>query len=281
MRAYLFTLLMLVLSFMAFAEDSLLVYAGSASQPAAEEVGKLFEKEYGVRVNYIFGGSGYVLSQMIISRQGDVYFPGSSDYMELAKSKGVVFPETERLVVYLVPAIVVQKGNPRNIKDLRDLLRPDVSVAIADPESVCVGLYAVEIVEKAFNEREIQRFREKLVNYTGSCAKTAAAISLKQVDAVIGWRVFEKWDPGRVEAIPLAPEQVQRIGYIPAAVSVFTKSRELAELFVGFLASEKSRKIFRKYGYFTTPEEAFEYVGSVKPIGGVYKTNIEEWTGEK
>jgi len=274
-------LLVMVLSVYALAVDSLLVYAGSASQPAAEEVAKLFEEEYGVHVDLIFGGSGYVLSQMMISKQGDVYFPGSSDYMELAKNRGVVFPETERRIVYLVPAIVVQRGNPKQIGNLTDLLRPDVRVAIADPESVCVGLYAVEILEKNLKPNELERFRNKLLNYTGSCAKTAAAISLKQVDAVIGWRVFENWDPERVEALPFSSDQVQRVGYIPAAVSIFTKKRELAELFVEFLASDKSKEVFRKYGYFTTPKEAFAYVGSTKPVGGIYETDLKGWVSGK
>jgi len=274
-------LLVMVLSVYALAVDSLLVYAGSASQPAAEEVAKLFGEEYGVHVDLIFGGSGYVLSQMMISKQGDVYFPGSSDYMELAKNRGVVFPETERHIVYLVPAIVVQRGNPKQIGNLTDLLRPDVRVAIADPESVCVGLYAVEILEKNLKPNELERFRNKLLNYTGSCAKTAAAISLKQVDAVIGWRVFENWDPERVEALPFSSDQVQRVGYIPAAVSIFTKKRELAELFVEFLASDKSKEVFRKYGYFTTPEEAFAYVGSTKPVGGIYETDLKGWVSGK
>jgi len=274
-------LLMMVLSVYALAADSLLVYAGSASQPAAEEIAKLFEEEYGVHVDLIFGGSGYVLSQMMISKRGDVYFPGSSDYMELAKSKGVVFPETEKRIVYLVPAIVVQRGNPKQIRNLTDLLRPDVRIAIADPETVCIGLYAVEILEKALKPNELERFRNKLLNYIGSCAKTVAAISLKQVDAVIGWRVFEHWDPERVEAIPLSADQVQRVGYIPAAVSVFTKKRKLAELFVEFLASDKSKEVFRKYGYFTTPEEAFAYVGSAKPVGGVYEADLKEWVSGK
>ena len=78
------------------AADSLMVFAGAASKPPTEEAAKAFEAKTGVKVDVIFGGSGYVLSQMMLGKKGDIYFPGSSDYMELAKKKEVVFPETEK-----------------------------------------------------------------------------------------------------------------------------------------------------------------------------------------
>jgi molybdate transport system substrate-binding protein len=185
-----------VLSFLSFGQtprscaDELLVFAGAASKPPTEEAAKAFEKKTGVKVNVTFGGSGFVLSQMTLARKGDIYFPGSSDYMEIAKKKGFVFPETEQYVVYLVPAINVQKGNPKGIKSLRDLTGPGLRVAIANPDGVCVGLHAVEIVEKNLASEEKAAFRNNLVNYTESCEKTATAVSLKTVDAVIGWKVF-------------------------------------------------------------------------------------------
>jgi molybdate transport system substrate-binding protein len=253
-----------------------MVFAGGASKPPTEEAAKAFEKKTGAKVDIVFGGSGYVLSQMILSKKGDIYFPGSSDYMELAKKKGVVYPETERQVVYLVPAINVQKGNPKKIKSLKDLTRPVLKVAIANPEGVCVGAYAVEIIEKNFTPEEKAQFRKNLINYTESCEKTATAISLKTVDAVIGWRVFQYWDPERIETIPLKPSEIIRIGYIPVAISRFTKNRELAQRFIDFLLSEEGKAIFRKYHYFMTPDEAFAWIGAKKPVGGEYLVP-KEW----
>ena len=42
----------------------LLIFAGAASKPAAEEVAKVFQNKTGILVDIIFGGSGFVLSQM-------------------------------------------------------------------------------------------------------------------------------------------------------------------------------------------------------------------------
>ncbi|MFN3135703.1 MAG: molybdate ABC transporter substrate-binding protein, partial [Candidatus Kryptonium sp.] len=243
----------------------ILVFAGAASKPPTEEVAKAFEKKTGIKVDLVFGGSGYVLSQMMLAKQGDVYFPGSSDFMEIAKRKEVVFPETEKYVVYLVPAINVQKGNPKNIKSLKDLTKPGLKVAIANPEQVCIGTYAAEIIEKNFTPEEKERFRRNLINYAESCEKTATAISLKMADAVIGWSVFQYWDPERIETIPLKSSEIIRIGYLPIAITKYTKNKELAQKFIDFVLSEEGKAIFRKYHYFMTPKEAFAWIGEEKP----------------
>lgn len=271
MRRNVYWLLALALaSGAAQATEPLLVYAGAASKPPTEEAAALYEKQTGVKVDVVFGGSGYVLSQMKLARQGDLYFPGSSDYMEKAKRDGDVFPETEKVLVYLVPAINVYKGNPHGIRTLKDLTRPGLRVAIANPEGVCVGAYAVEILEREFTPEEKAAFRKNLANYTESCEKTATAISLKMADAVIGWRVFQHWDPDRIETVPLPKTQIPRVGYLPIAVSRFTRDRAAAERFIDFLTGPDGQAVFAKYKYFATPEEAFAWIGEKKPVGGEY-----------
>ncbi len=211
------------------AAETFLVYAGAASKPPTEEVAKLYEQKTGVKVDPVFGGSGYRLSQMKLAKQGNICFPGSSDYIEKAKREGAVYAESEKVIVYLVPSINVVKGNPHGIRALQDLTRPGIRVAIANPEGVCLGVYAVEIIENAFTPAQKAAFHANLVIYTESCEKTATAISLKMADAVIGWSVLEHWDPLCIQTIKLPANQIPRIGYIPIAISKFTRNREAAQ----------------------------------------------------
>lgn len=257
-------------------EKSLLIFAGSVVKEPLEEIAQNFYKKTGVKVNISFGGSGFVLSQMNLAKKGDIYFPGSSDFMEKAKESGVVFPETEKIVLYLVPVIAVEKGNPKNIKGLKCLTRQGIKVVIADPREVCVGLYAVEIIEKNFNEEEKKLFRKNLINYTESCEKTATAISLKTADVAIGWRIFHYWDPKRIDIIPLDKKEIERIGYVPIAVSKFTKDYSLAKRFIDYVLSHEGKAVFRKYNYFVEVEDAIKFIGSKKPVGGSYKLP-ESW----
>jgi len=259
----------------------LLIFAGAASKPATEEVVKIFQEKTGVPADVIFGGSGFILSQMKLAKKGDLYFPGSSDFMEVAKREGLLYTESEKIVVYLVPAINVQKGNPKGIHFLKDLTKDGTRVAIANPEVVCVGAYAVEIIEKNFTPIEKEKFKKNLVNYTESCEKTANVISLKAVDAVIGWRVFHYWDPGRIETIYLKPEEIPRIGYIPIAISKLTQDRILAQKFIDTLLSPEGKAIFKKYHYLMDLSEARQFTRPDTPVGGEYILPLEWRTMRK
>ena len=273
MKRIVLVTLILVLTIVHHAQSSpnrILVYAGAASKPATEEIIKGFKEKTGIVADVIFGGSGFVLSQMKLSKKGDLYFPGSSDFMELAKKEGLVFPESEKIVVYLVPAINVQKGNPKGINSLRDLTKDGIRVAIANPEMVCVGSYAVEIIEKNLTPSEKEKFKKNLVNYTESCEKTASVISLKAVDAVIGWRVFQYWDSERIESILLKPEAISRIGYIPIAISRFTEDKIAAQKFIDFLLSSHGKATFQKYHYLMDVQEARRFTKPDTQVGGEY-----------
>mgnify|MGYP000221107361 CR=1 FL=1 len=262
-----------------FPNESLLILAGAASKPPTEELAQAFQRKTGAQVNINFGGSGKMLADLKLAQKGDIFFPGSSDWMEVAKRDKVIDPKTEKRVVYLVNAINVQKGNPKGIKSLKDLLRPDVKVAIANPETVCVGSYAVELLEKNFTPQEQEKFRKNnLVTYLESCEKTANAISFKTVDAVIGWSVFASWDPQRIETIKLDATSLSRIGYIPIAITKYAKNKRLAKAFIDFVTSKEGLAVFKKHGYFITAKEAQNYIGTQKPlpVGGWFDVP-KEW----
>ena len=148
-------------------------------------------------------------------------------------------------------------------------------VGIARPDTVCVGLYAVEALE---NQGLWERIRPNLVGYAESCSKTAQMLSLGLVDAVLGWDVFERWDPERIESVPLPPGSIPRVGYIPAAVSAFTEKPKAAAAFVAFLVllpTTKLRHIFTSpANMFFAPQDRLK--GAMKPLPNLMEaTDVE------
>lgn len=229
------------------------VFAGAANTPPLTEAAKLYEKRYGVKVRLTFGGSGVVLSQMKLARKGDVYVPGSDDYMELAIKEGVVDPKLVRIICWLVPVINVPKDNPKGIKSLYDLIKPGVRIAIAVPGSVCLGDVAKEILESAGLWEKIQ---PNIVMQAKDCADLATQIKLRTVDAIIGWDVFAHWYPDTpMKNIPIPPE-ILRVRNIPAGVTVFASDKKEAQRFVDFLASGAGRHCYAKYGYSIKPPDS-------------------------
>ncbi len=267
---YIFTIIFLVIciSFVQASDETLMIMVGAASKPAAEELIEAFTKKTGVEVNASYGGSGVLLTQLLLTKKGDLYFPGSIDFIDKAKKLGLIDAKTVTPIVYLVPSINVRKGNPLKIHSLKDLCRPDLRVIIGNPECVCLGVFAVELAETRLSKKEIIAFRKNIINYTNSCSKTALSISLNTADAIIGWNVFQYWDPEKIESIKLSPETLVRISYLSIAITKNCKNVKLAEQFISFMTSKEGMKYFAKYKYFSSSKAALEFVGKKIPVGG-------------
>jgi len=97
----------------------------------------------------------------------------------------------------------------------------------------------------------------------------------------LGWRVFQHWDPDRIETIYLRPEEIPRIGYIPIAISKFTQDKTMAQKFINFILSPHGKAIFQKYHYLMDIQEARQFTRPDTPIGGEYALPNEWRTMKK
>jgi len=128
-------------------EQSLLVYSGAGLKKPMEEIKKVFESKYGVKIEYTYGGAAQLLSQIELSKKGDVLITGSMDSYKVAENKQLVYPFKE--VALHIPVIGVPKGNPAGIKSLEDLAKPGVKVILGDEKANAVGAAAQRIIQKS------------------------------------------------------------------------------------------------------------------------------------
>jgi len=228
----------------------LVVFVGSASKPPMTEAKQAYQKSHpGVTIEMTFGGSGTLLNQIVLEKIGDVYVPGSDDFMDKAAKQQAIVPATRKILAYLVPVINVQHGNPKNIRSLSDLARPRVRVGLAKAGAVCLGDVSDEILKKAGVEAQVKK---NVLTYTGSCEQTQQLVQLGEADAIIGWDSFKAWAPDRIDNVRI-PAKLIRVRNVPAAVVTYSKQRKAAGEFVNFLASKQGKAIFSKHGYSTEP----------------------------
>lgn len=246
-------------------KKELLVFAGAANLPPLTEAARLYEKRYRVKVRLTFGGSGVVLAQIKLGRKGDVYVPGSDDYMTKAIQKGIIDPKTIRLICYLVPVINVRKGNPKKIRSLYDLTKRGVRIGMATPGAVCLGDVAKDILVRAGIWRKV---RKNIVVYAKDCADLAAALKLGTVDAILGWDVFRYWYPDTPMENISIPKKVLRVRSIPAGVTIYARDKKEAQRFVDFLASEEGRMCYARCGYALKPPKGILPIVPVRGQGG-------------
>jgi len=235
---------------------SLKVFWGSASKLPAVEIIKAFENATNIRVEATFGGAGPLLSALELSRSGDLYLGVGTLYeIETALKKNLVDSSSLRVIAYLVPAIIVQKGNPKNITVLEDLARPDVKLCLTDP-SYGVGLFVKKLLE---HNNLWSRIEGKFVQ-AKSGEDAVANVILGVVDATLSWHVFYYWNRDKVDIVWIESSRIPEVSAIPAAITVYCKDKLLSQIFLDFVTnSNASRDIFAKYGYVASADQGSKF----------------------
>jgi len=228
----------------------LLLYCGAGIRPAAEDLVESFGREYGVKIATNYAGSETLLSTIRLARQGDLYMPGDKHYVKQARQEGMIL--SQKSVCYWIPTILVQKGNPKNIRRLQDLLRPGLKLGLGDAKACAIGRTTKQILAKnniTWDEVEKNlKFQSLTVNELGM------QIQAKSLDAVIVWDAMAQYYSDYGDQVPIVREK-NVLSTVDVGVLKFTEHRKLAEKFVDFLVSEQSQDIFEKHNYRTTPPQ--------------------------
>jgi molybdate transport system substrate-binding protein len=225
--------------------QTLTVFAGAASKPALQQLAQRYRNRTGVQVDIMFGGSGAVLTQFSQEHYGDVYIPGSDDFMDKAQKKDAVLKDSRTVLVYLVPAICVPKGNPKQITRLQNLARPGLRVVVGEPKSVCLG----DIAQTMLQQQGLwDQVKPQVASYASSCENVLQTLLLGEADVVIGWDVFARQHPDKVQSISL-PAKLARPRNIPAAVIRWSQQPDAAKALIRFLANAESKQVWAKHGY--------------------------------
>jgi len=159
---------------------------------------------------------------------------------------------SQRSVCYWVPTILVQKGNPKKIYRLDDLLKPGVKLGLGDPDACAIGRTSKQILEK--NNIPWEDIEENLVFPSLTVNELGMQIQARALDAVIVWDAIARYYKEYGDEITI-PVENNIISTVDIGVLKFTKNQELAGKFVDFITSEAGKRIFQKHKYSTTPPE--------------------------
>nr|WP_272508951.1 molybdate ABC transporter substrate-binding protein [Clostridium ganghwense] len=224
-------------------KQSLLIYCGAALRKPMDEVGKLFEKKYGVEIKYTYGACAQNLNQIQVSKEGDVYIPGSLYYYKVTKEKKL--SDYKKDVAYHRPVIAVPKENPKGIKNLEDLSKAEVKIILGD-KSTAVGKVSKKILDK---NKLYDKVMKNVTATTATANEIVVDLKMKQGDAAILWEE-NAIDTEDIKAIQI-PEDKNMINTIPVCVLNSSKDKELSKKFVDFVVSSEGKDIFKKYGFKT------------------------------
>lgn len=229
--------------------ESLLVYSGAGLKAPMQEIGKAFTDKYGTDVQYTYAGSGTLISQMNLTRKGDVFITGSTVEYKTAQTQGLA--GEYQPVGYHVPVIAVQKGNPKNIQTIQDFAKPGLKIALGDAKGTAIG----KAGEKMFGKYNITETVEKnVVTRTPTINELTIIMNTGQADAAL--LTLDQINPDKTDAIPI-PLEDNVVLIVPIGVTTFSKSPDTAQKFVDFVASDEGKAIFVKHGFPSYPDPAY------------------------
>ena len=235
------------------AKPELLVYCGAGMREPMEEIADVCTRRTGIQITFVFGGSNTLLTQMELTKMGDVYMPGATAYFDAARGKGLV--KEEHRIVYHVPVIAVPKGNPANITCLEDMAKPGVRVALGDT-AAAIG----ELTDKLLKKNNLFDDVEKnVVTRCGTVNELLVYISMRQADVGIIWE--DLYVPEKMDLIYI-PNAVNLVKIVPIGVLTATEHPDEAEQFTTLVISDEGKEIFTRHGFITYPSETY---ADVKP----------------
>lgn len=257
------------------APPSLRVFCAANLKKPVEEAARRFREESGVEIQLQFGGSGTLVSQLRVAKQGDLFLASDSGSMEDARRFELV---REILpVAKQHPVIAVAIGNPKKIARLEDLLRADLKVALANPEAASIGRITQALLSKI--PRDGKTFWDvlaaKVTVMKPTVTEIAADLSLGSVDAAITFDSTIAQFP-KLQAVEVSP--LREAGETAAAgILAFSREPTLALRFARYLnAPEKGGAIFKTNGF--TPAGGDRWATRPELIlysGGVNRPAIE------
>jgi molybdate transport system substrate-binding protein len=217
---------------------AIFVYCAVGAKDAVSELAKSFEADTDVKVRITTANSGQLLGQIELSKIGDVYVPGDTGFVATAKERKLV-SDDGKVFCYFVPTIIVGKGNPKGIKELKDLLNPGMRLALADPKAA-IGV----LQEKVFTKNAIDQeaLKKNTVDMPATVAEVALKVKLGAADAGIVWNTVAAQFAEDTQAVAI-PLEKNVVGSVPAAVLTCSKNPKAAAAFVDYLVSEEGKKV--------------------------------------
>lgn len=250
---------------------SLVMYCAAGLKPPVAEIARAYEEECGVRVELQYGGSGTLLSNLRVAQRGDLYLAADQSYLDRARSNHLVAEIIP--LARMTPVIGVRKGNPKQVQGIADLTRPEVAVALANPEAAAIGRITQRLLE-ARGQWDAVAKAVKVLKPTVN--ELANDLKLGSADAAVLWDAVVQQYP-ELEAVP-APELAPGTQHVGVGILTASEQPTAALRFARYLgARDRGLPVFERFHY--PPVEGDVWAETPEVLlysGGVNRMAVED-----
>ncbi|MFP4770929.1 molybdate ABC transporter substrate-binding protein [Pasteurella multocida] len=220
----------------------LYLYAGAGLKDPVEKIVKQFEKETGNNVTIEYGGSGQLLARYNTVKTGDLYLPGSSDYVEKLEKTGDV-KESAPLVLH-IPVMAIRKEKSAGIDSFKALAESNLRLGIGDSKAMALGKGAEKMLELSGYQAQLN---DKIVVKAATVKQLMLYLLNGDVDAAVvgrsgAWKVRDK-----VDLLPNPADTPEE--KVTIALLASTKHPKEAKQLLDLFNSEQGVKYFVDEGF--------------------------------
>lgn len=224
---------------------SLTVSAAISLSPALTEIKTVYQTSNpNVNITYNFGASGALAQQIQQGAPVDVFLGAATKQMDALQQANLLFNETRRNLL-TNRLVVISPKNGAVVSDFKQLTDAKIKkIAIGEPNSVPVGQYAQEMLTKLGLWQQI---KPKLV-FGNNVRQVLTFVESGNVDAGIVYTTDAKIS-NKVTVQLTAAENLHSPIIYPLAVIRNSRNQAAAKTFVQFLAGDRAKIVFQKYGF--------------------------------
>jgi molybdate transport system substrate-binding protein len=228
---------------------SLRILAASSLRDVLDEAGESFQRERGIEVVVVTGGSNLVADQLAAGAPADVFFSASALEVDRLIKAGLLRADSRRDVLRNSLVVVAPAGAGASLaKDPLAGIRKVRRLSIAHPEAVPLGRYAKTWLVEAGLWEDL---KSRCV-YALDARAALAAVASGGTDAGIVYRS----DAYRSQAVQVVYEVPVGEGadvVYPAAITTAGNRPEDASAFLEFLVAEQ-RASLERAGFEVIPQ---------------------------
>ena len=226
------------------------LFAGAMLKPAIEKTIAEFEAREGARVTCVYNGCGILVSQMRAAQgtaMPDAYFACDRSFMTQVAD---LFLDAEDVSQNQL-AILVPKGNPHGIKQLKDLGKPGLRVGVGHEKQCALGaLTATAFKTGGVFDGVMKNVKVQLPTGDGLVNQVLTGA----LDAVVAYISNASSSKDKLDAIAI--DIPCALAVQPMALSKDSHNRQIAARLMQALQSAESRERFETQGFTWKAKEA-------------------------
>ncbi len=229
-------------------EVSLTVSAAMSLKPVLEKLKVNYGKiDPGVTIVYNFGSSGSLQQQIVHGAPVDIFISAASRQMDELEAGEFILPGSRFVLAYNSVTLIAPAGS-QNPTGFDGLSSPVIrTIAIGEPNSVPVGMYAMQIFEHLGLGAAV---KSKLV-FAKDVRQVLFYVESGNADAGIVYAT-DAAGSGSVRVVANAPDASHQMVEYAAAVLKTSAHPAGARAFLKYLRSPDAVALFKSAGFDTT-----------------------------